>query len=549
MRTIGYFLALLLAGASVSSRAAAVQFFGVTIGKRYLQTSTAAAALRAAEGFEAQAFVYSTVSASASVRKPNNQVQQLAPFNGGAQVRSLFNSQAALNGAWPPGNYVLNMTNATDGAKSSTMNLAGDFFPPQARVSNFTEAQTISALSPFTLTWDALGRPATDFVYVRIEADGAIAFETARIPGAPGALNGLSTGVTIPAGRLQEGRVYDCSVFVWRAIARDTTTIPGAAGQTAYTAETTLPIRTRFNVQDVRFYGVEKSVNYTQTVSQAVLVTSPFETSSFAQGFAADSIAAASFSSPAQVSRNLASDGVNHSFSQSFATQGAMETAFGPGNYGFRLQTKNNGVRTNTLVFNSNAYPAGPPQIANIDEAQYVKSSQPFTLSWTLTDSTASDLIQVAITDGTNVVIATPQTPGVAGALNGAARSFTVPAGMLQAGRNYTGMVRCFRIVANDAVTYPLAIGVAGYSRITRFPIRVAAGPSPRPTIATPLRVGNQTELSFDSIRGEKYSIHGSTQLPNWTQIETVTASGSSTVIRLPSSPAPFTFYRVLVGP
>jgi len=540
-------LFLCLAAELLSAHAASVQFFGVTIGRRYSQTSTNSPTILASQGHRAQAFVYSATATTAAVRRPNNSIQPLPIVGNHLELSGTYDTQAAMNSAWQPGNYTLTITNAQDGAKSSTMNLANDFYPLPARVSNFAAAQAIASAQPFTLSWDSLARPVNDPVHVRIQEGATVVFETPIIPGTAGALNGTSLGVTIPADRLAEGRVYTCSILVYRGLVRNTTTIPGALGLTAYTAETILTIRTRFNVQDVRAFGFEKRINYDQTGVSPLLRANGFEMHAFATGSAADSMTSASFRSPAAVVRNLTGAGPDYSFQQAFADQAGMDGAFAGGSYEMRMNTRNNGNRTNALTLTGN-YPA-PPQVVNIDEAQHVRAGSPFTLSWNLPDGVAGDHVQLTVLDGTTVVLSTPAVIGTSGSLNGSQRSLALPANTLTAGKTYTATLRCSRPVMIDSFTYPTATGVASFARATRFELKTASGASPQPLLSLPVRIGSQTELTFTSVRGERYNVQRSTSLPTWNPAQTVIAPDTVTVLRLPANPNPLEFYRVVIAP
>jgi hypothetical protein len=268
---------------------------------------------------------------------------------------------------------------------------------------------------------------------------------------------------------------------------------------------------------------------------------------SFLTASTTQSVTSATFRAPNNATPSLTGAGLTHNFVQAFATPAAMDSAFPAGNYEMRITTKNNGFRTNTLPL-AGAYPQAAPQIANIDEAQYIKPAAPFTLSWNVADIQPSDLFQVIITEGTNTVFSTPIIPGLPGALNSAARSVVIPAGALTPGKSYTGTLRHARIVANDSFNYPLATGTSSHARVTRFPLQTAAGPSPQPVLDV-TRVNGQIEFSFNSVRGEKYAIESSTGLPVWTRGPTITATGSTTVVRPLLPAAPFTFYRIVAGP
>jgi hypothetical protein len=550
MRTLAHILALLiLAATQFVARGAATQFYGLVLGQRYNQTSAGNPALLTTKGFEARVFVYSTATTVASIKKPTNTSVALTNAGDHIEISNVYDVSALMKSAWPSGSYAIGITNAADGGKTSTMYLGGDLYPAPPRVANFAEAQSISPGQNFVLRWDPLFGPnAADLVQVRLEEAGVVLFETSPIPGAAGALNGASTSVALPANRLGEGRLFSCTITAWRAITKDTTTISGARGEASYYSRTTIPLRTRYLIQDVLSYGVEKRVIYEQTGGVPTLRANPFEMTAFVTASTTQSVTSAVIRAPSGATTTLTPNGFDHGFVQAFASPAAMDGAFASGGYEMRMMTKNNGFRTNTLSLVGN-YPQAAPQVANIDEAQYIKTGGSFTLSWTLAEAQPTDHLQVVISDGATVVFSTPAIPGVVGALTGSARSVAIPAGTFSAGKTYTGLIRHCRPTAGDSATYPLAYGMAGHSRVTRFSMQTASGPSPQPTLAPLARINDQTEISFTSVRGEKYVIHSSTGLPAWTQSAPITATGTSTVYRLPPNPATAGFYRVVTVP
>jgi hypothetical protein len=170
-------------------------------------------------------------------------------------------------------------------------------------------------------------------------------------------------------------------------------------------------------------------------------------------------------------------------------------------------------------------------------------------LSWNLPDGAATDFVQVTVMDGGSVVFATPPEIGAAGALNGTSRSVAIPASAFAPGKFYTGMIRVVRPSTVDTFSYPTAVGMAGHARVTRFVMHTASGVPQQPMLEMPVRIENQTGLTFSSVRGEKYVIHSAMELPEWVAGATVTATGPTTTVRLPANSAPMWFYRVVVAP
>jgi hypothetical protein len=417
MRTLAHSVALLLfAATQFVARGAATQFYGLVLGQRYSQTNAGSPALLTTKGFEARAFVYATAVTTASIKKPGGATVNLLTAGIHLEVSNIYDLSALLKSAWPSGNYTINISNASDGAKASTMFIGSDLYPTPPHVANFAEAQAIVPGQNFVLRWDAvLGSTAGDLLQVRLEENGVVVFETSPIPAVNGALNGAATSVTIPANRLAEGRVYSCTIAAWRAITKDTTTIAGAPGEVSYYSQTTLPLRTRFLTQDVLSYGIEKRVVYEQTSATPTLRANGYEMTAFVTASTTQSVTSAALRAPSGSMATLNRSDFNFGFVQAFASPAAMDGAFASGSYEIRMVTKNNGSRTNTLPL-SGAYPLGPPKVSNnLDELHYIKPGSNFTLTWTLTEPATSDHVQVVMTDGDSVTFATPAVPGVAG--------------------------------------------------------------------------------------------------------------------------------------
>jgi hypothetical protein len=83
--------------------------------------------------------------------------------------------------------------------------------PPAPHLTNYLAGQAINPTQPFVLGWDPLaGGTVSDVIYVEIYGGY---FQTPAL-GEAGAINGLATGVTIPAGTLQANQTYTgCVIF------------------------------------------------------------------------------------------------------------------------------------------------------------------------------------------------------------------------------------------------------------------------------------------------------------------------------------------------
>jgi hypothetical protein len=526
--------------------ASPILFFGVSKEWRFVQTNSQPPVLRTSGMCRGEAFLFG--EATASVRMPGGAVKTLVLKEDHFEFSEVFDAIYQLNNGWPSGGYTLDIGNSGDGAKHSLLQIASDGYPAPANVLNYDALQQISASQSFTISWAPLSRLTSELTTVRIEEKGIKIFETAPVPGAPGALDGTSLGVTIPANTLLEGRTYDCYIGVWRAAYRDTTTIPGTLGESAYISETGLTLKTRFQIQDVNAYSIEKVINYDQrTATAPELRPNPYEFRVTVLGSNSTSLTSCSVKAPNGSTYALLGPSPRYTFSQSFGSGASMDGVFANGNYEIILNTSNNGRQTNSLPLVGNTFP-GTPQVMNIDASQFIVAAAPFTLSWSIPGALSSDLVHVAIGEGGQIVFSTGESQNLSGALNGSATSLAIPAGTLKAGHTYWGSIRCFRPVQADATTYPLCVGYTGYSKVTRFPLLAVEGTTPQPTISNLTRTNNQTVFSFSTVRGQRYSVQRAITGFTWSTLLGFTAPESVYTVMIPDAAGSNAFFRVVAG-
>lgn len=121
-------------------------------------------------------------------------------------------SLPTFDGAFPAGNYVFNVV-AANSNQQVTVNLPASMAQPNApHIANFSAAQSVNPSQAFQLQWDPFqGGTGADYISVSIGQS----FQTPDA-GAPGALNGAATSVTIPANTLQPGSNYSASISFYR---------------------------------------------------------------------------------------------------------------------------------------------------------------------------------------------------------------------------------------------------------------------------------------------------------------------------------------------
>ncbi|NOS71786.1 MAG: hypothetical protein HOP33_17890 [Verrucomicrobia bacterium] len=141
-----------------------------------------------------------------------------------------------------------------------------------------------------------------------------------------------------------------------------------------------------------------------------------------------------------------------------------FDAAFPAGNYSFFVQaaTSNQTVVVNLPTTNSMAQP-NAPHLTNYLAAQLVNPNQAFVLGWdAFPGGTAADYIDVDV----GSEFGSPN-PGLPGALTGAARTFTIPAGTLLPNTTYSSQVGFFRFVGATNANYVTAAYRATYTEFS----------------------------------------------------------------------------------
>jgi hypothetical protein len=153
-------------------------------------------------------------------------------------------------------------------------------------------------------------------------------------------------------------------------------------------------------------------------------------------------------------------------------SQSDFDTFHPAGDYYIKLNTANDGVRTNRVTLSGSTYPPAP-RISNYAAAQNIDPASDFTVQWNaIPGARATDLITFTVMDATNrtgTVFQTGTFPDAPSALDGTRTSVTLPAGTLAAGRVYLARLRYDRIVSVDRTSYPGEVGFAAYFASTDF--------------------------------------------------------------------------------
>jgi len=117
-------------------------------------------------------------------------------------------NEATVETNFPPGNYSFTV-NATASNETVVVAFPASLVQPSApHLTNLVAAQAVDSTQPFTLHWDPFaGGTAADSIVAGLTTN----WQSPNI-GAPGALNGTATSVSIPAGIMEPGKTYSASV-------------------------------------------------------------------------------------------------------------------------------------------------------------------------------------------------------------------------------------------------------------------------------------------------------------------------------------------------
>jgi hypothetical protein len=228
---------------------------GYNFGKSgaFVQTSTADPVPVAEEPFTFGAMVKSPqagpVITAASVTLPGGAKKNLsaAPFGGFLFFSDTPASEAALDAAYPGGNYTLRFTPSGQAERVITMNLPAAW-PPVPKVANYTEAQSVNPKQDFTLRWNAFtGASAQDYISLVVSSTNfsgsTVVFEAPDLC-VPRELPVTATSIVIPANTLQPNQTYQATLTFARIGYFSTNAVPQMAGLAYVVRSTDFTLRT-----------------------------------------------------------------------------------------------------------------------------------------------------------------------------------------------------------------------------------------------------------------------------------------------------------------
>ncbi len=427
-----------------------------------------------------------SVSNATIQRTPGGAVLTMTNDSGDSElkVNGRFASKAALDAAFPNGSYRFTIATLNEGTKTPTLALGSDSFPTTPRVSNWAALQDVNPAADLLVTWDAFaGGTANDFVQFRVEDEMGTVFTSGENPGNPGALNGTSNSVSIPANTLQLGRAYRGSLLFAR-VTTDTTSYPDVTGIAGFFKETTFDVVTTGSAPDVEEYLIVKGQVFTQTstgVPMPRLDEPPFEFSASVSPSSEGNVISATLQKPNGSTVALttnAMDGSEFRLEGRYATKGALDTAFPNGTYHLDIVTAHQGTKSLTRATGSEDYPS-TPHISNWTALQNTQAGSDVNVTWdAFVGGTANDYVQFSIDEETGDSIFETGNPGEATALNGTNTSATIPGGTLQPGRTYRARV-LFARGSFETTAYPGVLGISAFYKQTSFPLVTVGTPPP----------------------------------------------------------------------
>jgi hypothetical protein len=158
-----------------------------------------------------------------------------------------------------------------------------------------------------------------------------------------------------------------------------------------------------------------------------------------------------------------------------------LNTKYGNGTYIFTINTQNEGQKVMTMSLTGDAYPT-LPRLSNYTAAQTINAASSFQLTWdAFAGGTTTDLILLYIEDAeTHQSILETGEDGIP-ALNGTSTAFTIPAGTLQAGKDYEVELIFAKVVDLNTQYGDGVVGASAYARVLHTHIRTTGGTDSQP--------------------------------------------------------------------
>lgn len=485
-----------------AAAAADVTVYLVKKGMEYVQADANAPTVNTTNGYGFAAEV--DLSSNGSVTNVSIQLPAGLPAQSLAlsasqtrwDFKKKYSSLTSLNSHYPDGGYMYQIFGRNDGVRQPTLQLVGSTYPSGPHAQNFATLQAVNPNGYLLLSWDGFaGGTTADYIQLRIEdLGGNKLFETPDL-GLPGALDGTAVRVLLAPAVLPAGQTNKLTLTFQKTVSQDQSSYPGALGEPAYYARTTLGlITTRAVAADVQMFELFKGREWIQTGSNTV---TPQASNAFVFKASVQSYYTGMLSSgtllfpPANSSRNLVlqPDGITLLFTNAAATQAGLDSVCAAGSYDFIFNTPHDGSKSLPLALPADAFPPAS-RIANFDALQIINVARPLIVTWDpWVGGGSGDFIQMRVEDANkNKVFETPNL-GRAGALDGRATSAVIPAGTLPVSQFFDIHVTFVHPAQINTTAYPGVLGISGFQARTTMSIQ---------TFLTPV-ISSDASLGFGS--------------------------------------------------
>jgi hypothetical protein len=295
-------------------------------------------------------------------------------------------------------------------------------------------------------------------------------------------------------------------------------------------------------------FNISKVVSYIQTGSGAP-VPDPEEKPMVSLFYHAPTNYTASsvnVTGPGGVNKTLTNSFGFFTATEEFDSAAQMDEVYGSGAYTYTAATSE-GVKSGDVTMGASA-DMPVPQILNLADFSSMDVNQDFTLQFnSFAGAGDGDGITLQINDDTGTVFFLSD-PCHGRFLKNTDTSAVIPAGTLQTGKSYEGVIgfdRGFTLVTNTTASFTLSSVAAA---TTKFNFTPGAVTIPAPTWSNPTRNSDGTiNLVLQGETGRTGIIYGSDDFSAWTPVSTnVLASGQLTVTINPADHAHH-FYRATI--
>lgn len=237
--------------------------------------------------------------------------------------------------------------------------------------------------------------------------------------------------------------------------------------------------------QDVEFIAITKAQNFVQHGSHTVGLLDPDDLGGDEFPFVFDAFAdtpdpgllqGATLSLPGGGDVALEPDFDDGSWGRvdSFENFALMQGSYPAGSYQLELMTTNDGTRTVELALPETGY-LGITNFTVFPEAQMIDPSRDFTVRWNpIPGGNGDDVVILELFGEFGVFFSSPDL-GEPGQLTGRSTEFTIPAGTLESGQEYTAGLLMFHPVDEDD-SYPGVFTVSALGKSLSMPLRTTGG-------------------------------------------------------------------------